>query len=155
MKLTEYSVRLRNLRTQLQRVLRMLSRAFIDFTWAGAEQVVALRHFNSREPRPCQAVVWIEFHRVFQVLGGGVEGLVRDLVSRALCLEVQLISVEVLRATLLATQFSTHQFDAQRLYDRIGDVVLRREYITQLAIVGLRPQVIAVVGANELRGHSQ
>ena len=44
------------------------------------------------------------------------------------------------------------QVAAQRSDDRVGDFVLDREDVGQLAIVGLRPQVTVVHRVDQLRG---
>ena len=45
----------------------------------------------------------------------------------------------------------------EKFVEYIGacDIVLHLEYVVELAVVGLRPQVIAVVGADELGGDTQ
>ena len=44
------------------------------------------------------------------------------------------------------------QRDLKGARDRLGDLVLNGEDVGELAVVALRPEVIAVLGVNELRG---
>src|SRR3981189_2041018 len=47
------------------------------------------------------------------------------------------------------------QVNSQRRYNGPCDLILNLEDVIQLAIVGLRPDVVAVVGANQLRGDAK
>ena len=55
----------------------------------------------------------------------------------------------------LATQLSARKPDLQRLHDRAGNLVLHRENVIERPVIGLRPQVRAVGGADQLRGNAQ
>ena len=141
-------------RTQLQRLLQPLARPFVALGGV-SEAVLRLQQIDVRPQQPRQAVIRVEFDRLVDVMVCGLERRPGVLEQSTFGPQEQLVRVEVLRSALLATQLSAHQLDLQRLNDRVGDVVLHLEHVFQITVVGLRPQVIAVVGANELCGHPE
>ena len=76
-------------------------------------------------------VAAIRFVVAFQVIVVGVAGVLRD--------------------GLLAFGTVTEQRDAHGFGDFVCDLVLHREDVVERAVIGLRPQVIAVLGVDQLR----
>ncbi len=68
----------------------------------------------------------------------------------------QLVGLEVLGAAARAApvRLGVHR-PAQPRGDGVGDLVLHREHVGHLAVVALRPELVAVGGVDELRGDAQ
>ena len=64
-------------------------------------------------------------------------------------LQVELIGLDVLRRAPGAGLRGAHQREPEGLHDRGCDLVLQREDVLQLAVVALRPEVVAVGGADQ------
>ena len=69
--------------------------------------------------------------------------------------EVAALQVEIVRLQIRRRGLDAHQRALQRRRDRTRDLVLHREDAFQLAVVRVRPQMIAVADADQLRGDTQ
>ena len=70
--------------------------------------------------------------------------------------QVELIGIHVGGATLHPCLLGTaHELHLEHLDDRRGDLVLDGEYVFHLAVVALRPQVVAVGDVDQLGGDAQ
>src|SRR6266436_9820011 len=72
-------------------------------------------------------------------------------------LQVQVIRCNIRSTLLVLSRWLLHrqQVNSQRRYNGPCDLILNLEDVIQLAIVGLRPDVVAVVGANQLHGDAK
>ncbi len=103
---------------------------------------------------PCRREVGIQRQRPVKVLGGTVEIRLRAALVDGLPLQVQGVGFGIGRARC-ARRPPFQQRHLQRRNDRTGDFVLYLEDVIQLPVIGLRPEVIAVVRPNQLRGNAQ
>src|SRR5437588_8390350 len=70
--------------------------------------------------------------------------------------QVQVISFKVVPITIQQrSPLASEQLDLQLIYYRQGDLILDSKDILEVAIVSLRPQMIAVFNADKLGGDPQ
>jgi len=99
------------------------------------------------------AAGWLLRERTFH----GVLEKLQRLAQRfagAFVSEVTALQVEIVRFQISVRGLDAHQRALQRRRDRACDLVLHREDAFQLAVVGVRPQMIAVAGVDQLRGEA-
>ena len=83
-----------------------------------------------------------------------VPGADRGLAGELAPAQVELVGLEVARRVALAAPFGRAGEGAlERLRDLARDLVLDREDVLEAPLPGLRPQVVAVAGTDQLRGH--
>src|SRR5450755_4673666 len=77
-----------------------------------------------------------------------------EVTARSYSPEVQIVCFSILR-TGCSGQRSSKQRYLESLDHSTGNVVLHFEYVVEWSVIGLRPYVVAVIGANQLRCHSE
>src|SRR5256885_16004831 len=72
-------------------------------------------------------------------------------------LQVQVIRRKIPGMQLFPSRWLLHrqQVNSQRCYNGGCDLILNLEDVIELAIVGFRPDVVAIVDANQLRGDAK
>jgi hypothetical protein len=85
---------------------------------------------------------------------GPLERVPRALVPQVAALEIQAVCLEVCgRARDERPGFLAAELEFECTHDRSCDLVLHGEDVSELALVGLAPELVAVGGVDELRPH--
>ena len=150
---TEGSVTLGQGIVELDRLERVGLRLRQDVRGAGAavvhEQAVAIRQTGVRQRK-----VGVEGNGPFEESLRLSQRLFGTLVPQVAALQIQVVGLGA-RGGRLHQRTIRHELRSQRLYDCGRQLVLHREDVLELAVVGLRPHVIAVRDADELREYTQ
>lgn len=108
---------------------------------------------RSTECRECRGKLGVALDCSSQQFGGGLEILRAGATGQRSRLQVQIV-----RSQILSRSYPLHcrwqadmQVSAHRLNDGGCEVFLEREEICELPVVMLRPQLVAILGAAQLR----
>ena len=111
---------------------------------------VVVKKIRETQQRVWRGILRIERDRLLAVFSGARVSL-REVGSRVMPRFEQRF---VRRKARRVSGGLRDELHLQRTGDRLGDVVLNGEDVDQLAVVAFRPQVIAVLGVDELRRHA-
>src|SRR5687767_1550261 len=109
-----------------------------------------------RHSRPRAGVFGVYLDRLREHLPRMLETLATQLVKALTSAQIVIVRLHVHGARLFdLLLLALAEYDAERFNDRLRDVVLNREHILHLAIVSLRPELIAVGDIHQLRSDAQ
>ena len=107
---------------------------------------------RSGHARPGIGIVRDDIDGPLVLPGGQLQRLLSAQAQVVLPLQVEVVGVEVHRS-LFAADVAIGEMHLQRRDDGAGNLILDSEYVIELPVVGLRPEVVAVFNVDELGGN--
>ena len=136
-----------------QRRLDRLARPRVAFVLRYPRQI-GLPHVQLGELHPRQRIGGVERRRLLERHFGALGVALERAVAVDVALQHEVVGLDVGRLERPLRR-ATHQHGLERARHGAGDLVLHLEDVRQVAIVGLRPQVVAVGRANQLSADAQ
>ena len=113
--------------------------------------LIGKQHCRNATLRECRGIVHIELNGFIKFINREFDLLTAAGINSLLGLQIQLINLRTRALRLCDQDVTTQKFRLQLLEYFVGDLVLNREDVGQLTIIGFRPQMKSVIDLNELR----
>jgi hypothetical protein len=137
----------------IERVLPYIQRMRFDFQTPGRPMGVFLFCGQSgsgkteiiRQPGKAERIGWIQIYRLLKILASLLIAWRRKLVIEVAPLKIKLVCLRVLGIPLQHRRFlRAQQFNLQSSHNGQRDLILNIEDVFHLAVVPLRPELIAI-----------